>query len=144
MTACKFGDSNIYPGYRPDYGLNKPSIYRSTHQSALLKKSCVWKLWIEYCSVTDRWSYSFYFTDVNECNTGVHLCEHKCHNTPGSYGCSCFHGYRQRADMRTCEGRLYYATATLEQIHVVMIVLRVYQRVRDLGTNVIEQRVQRN
>ena len=46
--------------------------------------------------------------------------------------------------MRTCEGRLYYATATLEQIHVVMIVLRVYQRVRDLGTNVIEQQVQRN
>ena len=46
--------------------------------------------------------------------------------------------------MRTCEGRLCYATATLEQINVVKVVLRVYQRVRDLVTNVIEKQVQRN
>ena len=45
--------------------------------------------------------------DVNECRAGTHSCDHNCHNTPGSYGCSCFHGYKLRADMRNCEGKFF-------------------------------------
>ena len=95
--------------------VNKLSTYRPTHQFSLLKKS---RVWIGFCTVTDRWSFLFYLTDVNECNTGVHSCEHKCQNTPGSYGCSCFYGYRQRADMQTCEGRLCNTNTTLDQIQL--------------------------
>ena len=30
-----------------------------------------------------------FFPDINECSTGGHNCSHNCHNTNGSYVCSC-------------------------------------------------------
>ena len=49
----------------------------------------------------------FYNTDVNECVARTHSCKHICHNTIGSYSCSCFHGYKLGADLRSCEGECY-------------------------------------
>jgi len=33
---------------------------------------------------------------------GVHSCSHTCHNTPGSYECSCDEGYQLSADKHHC------------------------------------------
>ena len=46
-------------------------------------------------------------TDINECAEGTHECEHNCHNTIGSYTCSCRTGYSLNADGRACDGKVF-------------------------------------
>lgn len=46
-------------------------------------------------------------TDINECLENNGLCEGECHNTEGSYECSCPDGKRLTANGRTCQGRPY-------------------------------------
>ncbi|XP_071487672.1 uncharacterized protein [Diadema antillarum] len=40
--------------------------------------------------------------DVNECAEMLDDCEQECHNTQGSYTCSCLSGYTLSLDMRSC------------------------------------------
>ena len=40
--------------------------------------------------------------DLDECATGRHNCEHKCHNSEGSYSCSCKFGYTLHTDAHSC------------------------------------------
>ena len=42
--------------------------------------------------------------DVNECNTHNGHCEHECHNTDGSYYCSCNDGYGLGGNGHSCAG----------------------------------------
>lgn len=49
-------------------------------------------------------TFLFPIPDLNECTMGVHSCEQSCHNTPGSYSCSCEEGFQLRADKRHCIG----------------------------------------
>lgn len=55
---------------------------------------------------------TFYFlfssADVDECTKEKHYCDQICHNTIGSYRCSCTAGYKLNVDGRTCEGMLLY------------------------------------
>ena len=46
------------------------------------------------------------YTDVNECVLGTDSCAHNCHNTVGSYRCSCNTGYTLNRDRYTCDGTL--------------------------------------
>ena len=48
-----------------------------------------------------------YHADHNECITNTHTCDQVCHNSHGSYYCTCNSGYRLNADQRTCDGNLY-------------------------------------
>ena len=68
---------------------------------------------------------SFCHADINECNTGAHSCEHNCHNTPGSYGCSCLYGYKLRADMRTCKGNCQYSMTCCSFVYLTTSVLSI-------------------
>ena len=41
------------------------------------------------------------FTDINECESDSEeppVCSHECHNFPGGYNCSCYHGYTLKDD----------------------------------------------
>ena len=49
-------------------------------------------------------AFLFPIPDLDECTMGVHSCEQSCHNTPGSYSCSCEGGFQLRADKRHCIG----------------------------------------
>lgn len=44
--------------------------------------------------------------DVNECRRPLErrVCHHSCHNTVGSFLCTCRPGFRLRADRVSCEG----------------------------------------
>ena len=44
----------------------------------------------------------FLITEVNECSTTNHGCEHECVNTEGSYVCQCRDGYSLITDGKTC------------------------------------------
>lgn len=41
--------------------------------------------------------------DLDECEYGSHQCSHSCHNTEGSYKCSCPHGLRLSDDEKMCD-----------------------------------------
>lgn len=45
------------------------------------------------------------FSDYDECQQRGR-CQHKCHNTQGSFTCSCPDGYRLAANGRTCTGKI--------------------------------------
>ena len=44
------------------------------------------------------------YADIDECAEGTDRCSQNCHNTIGSYTCSCNTGYRLNADGVTCDG----------------------------------------
>ena len=43
--------------------------------------------------------------DIDECREGTDQCAQNCHNTVGSYTCSCQTGYRLNPDGRRCDGK---------------------------------------
>ena len=45
-------------------------------------------------------------TDVDECSVNKGGCNQFCHNTFGSYYCSCKNGYKLSADNHTCNGKV--------------------------------------
>lgn len=42
------------------------------------------------------------YPDINECAEGLDQCAQNCHNTDGSYTCSCNTGYTLDANGRSC------------------------------------------
>ena len=50
-------------------------------------------------------NYNFLFVDIDECLSNNGGCHHNCHNSDGSYTCSCNDGYQLNSDGHTCEGR---------------------------------------
>ena len=44
-------------------------------------------------------------SDINECLSDNGGCHHNCHNSVGSYSCSCTNGYQLNSNGYTCEGR---------------------------------------
>ena len=42
--------------------------------------------------------------DIDECTLDYHVCADNCHNSVGSYSCSCDAGYRLNSDGRNCDG----------------------------------------
>lgn len=41
--------------------------------------------------------------DFDECEHGTHQCSHSCHNTEGSFRCSCPNGLKLSDDAKTCD-----------------------------------------
>ena len=52
------------------------------------------------------------FTDINECQQGIDLCDQICDNTYGSYTCQCNQGFRLDGNGQTCNGKYYELVAT--------------------------------
>ena len=48
------------------------------------------------------------FTDIDECITNNGGCEQFCHNTVGSYYCTCNNSYTLNADNHMCDGKLIW------------------------------------
>ena len=46
----------------------------------------------------------FVYVDINECIEKKDECDHNCHNTIGSYQCSCRDGYKIENNKRNCTG----------------------------------------
>ena len=44
------------------------------------------------------------YTDIDECNTNNGGCAQNCHNTAGSYHCSCNTGYTLNGNGHSCNG----------------------------------------
>ena len=44
------------------------------------------------------------FTDVDECDKGIHNCTDECVNTPGGFRCRCSDGYQLEEDGVSCKG----------------------------------------
>ena len=53
------------------------------------------------CTQTHTLTFS---PDINECLLGNGQCDHDCHNTIGSYYCTCQMGYLLLEDHRGCTG----------------------------------------
>ena len=59
-----------------------------------------------YNSSTLNCLHLYKHLDTNECLTNNGGCHHNCHNSVGSYSCSCNNSYRLNSNGYTCEGRL--------------------------------------
>ena len=75
---------------------------------------------IFYSSKNSQWTEEYFIvvyflirTDINECAVNS-SCDHDCHNTPGSFLCSCRFGYRLADDGLSCEGQLFHTVISLE------------------------------
>ena len=55
-----------------------------------------WVMWL--------WSSLSPIIDINECKTENGNCAQACHNTKGSYHCTCFAGYSLDTDQYNCSG----------------------------------------
>ncbi len=49
----------------------------------------------------------YIYADVDECIDDIHDCSQNCHNTVGSYTCSCNDGFVIDSDSRGCNGITY-------------------------------------
>ena len=49
-------------------------------------------------------SCMYTFSDIDECLSNNGGCHHNCHDSDGSYTCSCNDGYQLNGDGHTCEG----------------------------------------
>ena len=45
-----------------------------------------------------------FYIDIDECTTANGGCNHACHNTNGSYYCTCREGFFLAEDQKGCEG----------------------------------------
>ena len=54
-------------------------------------------------SCIDVWS-NLPLAEIDECAEGIHNCDQICHNTDGSFTCSCRQGYQLARDRTTCLG----------------------------------------
>jgi len=50
---------------------------------------------------------SFIHADIDECAVLNGGCEHSCHNTIGSYFCSCNKGFELASNSHDCPGKQY-------------------------------------
>lgn len=90
------------------YFSEKNSVLFCVFQTQFVQRSissrCCGTLWFD--------SFSFVpvtFLDIDECAlpTGGHICSYRCHNTPGSFHCSCpINGYTLAPNGRSCQGML--------------------------------------
>ena len=53
-------------------------------------------------------SYSYIFTDEDECLINADNCAHLCINTLGSYSCACRQGYNLAQDGQLCMGNVIF------------------------------------
>ena len=60
-------------------------------------------------------------TDIDECGLGIGKCQHICHNTAGSFYCSCNDGYTLESDGINCAGKL-----TLQMYIVTQLMFNQY------------------
>lgn len=54
---------------------------------------------------TLEFARDYFFPDVNECLSGLGLCEQLCTNTVGSYTCSCIPAYSLTSNLLSCLGK---------------------------------------
>ena len=62
------------------------------------------------CSGKVIWNFRLDIIVINlllivRCTNGDHSCEHNCHNTDGSYTCSCNSGYSLTSNNKSCSGK---------------------------------------
>jgi len=67
------------------------------------------------------------FTDINECSEGTDLCDQNCHNTVGSYYCSCNTGYFLTANGYSCNGKHVH--------HCVFVIVTYWLDIDECATN---------
>ena len=84
---------------------------KSLYVNTPLVSSFMQSSWCEYYAmniIIFLFDCHFTRTDINECLTGYHECQHVCKNTNGSFACTCHDGFILGMDAKTCQSK--YAT----------------------------------
>ncbi len=69
-----------------------------------------------------------FLSDIDECAlpTGGHICSYRCHNTPGSFLCTCpITGYTLAPNGRSCQGQTLRITIRTSQFIFNLKFLRI-------------------
>ena len=65
-------------------------------------------------------TWNFHSSDINECDSENGDCEHICHNTEGSFYCTCHSGYQLNSDERTCTGNTLCGYISLNSSYTIV------------------------
>ena len=60
----------------------------------------IFPAWVDHIAFVIKFSL-----DIDECAEGTDRCAQNCHNTIGSYTCSCNVGYRLNTNGYDCDGK---------------------------------------
>ena len=63
---------------------------------------------------------SFFSQDINECSTNNGGCSHSCHNSAGSFSCSCPSGLELDSGQRSCQGKFFCHPRKKKVVSIVM------------------------
>ena len=63
-----------------------------------------------------------YYTDIDECQTGAHVCADICINTLGSYMCECSNlGFKLSWDLASCFGKTIHCCFDVNEVKWTII-----------------------
>lgn len=94
--------------------LNHVIIFILSNMLYDLKMTAACKEYIHY-SLNTKWEYII-MVDIDECSEGASGCDQDCHNTQGSYVCSCRQGFILQQDGHTCKGEHKYLFLIIKEI----------------------------
>ena len=65
-----------------------------------------------------------FFVDIDECQFKELCGEHTCYNNIGSYGCHCMDGFRNKNNLRECQGnRICHENAMMDSIFIFIFTI---------------------
>ena len=65
---------------------------------------------------------NYSFLDMDECRLGTYKCAHTCHNSIGSYICTCDSGFIINMDGKTCVGERTIATISIASCNAILCI----------------------
>ena len=101
-------DASIHRGHSnvPVYKMDTDLVLMELHARVSLDDLTQFLVQLS-CSIhhscIDVWS-NLPLAEIDECAEGIHNCDQICHNSDGSFTCSCRQGYQLARDGTTCLG----------------------------------------
>ena len=105
----KNADNNVHTCFTHTYKQQTPHAHTHTHTNTTCTCTHIHTPHAHVHTYTHTisiqcFSLSLYSLDIDECTLSTDSCGQTCHNTPGSYTCSCDPGYSLDLDRLGCTG----------------------------------------
>ena len=88
--------------------INVPILREAITVLVLLVLVCIIQLDVKVLLQRVFDVFNLIYLDINECASNNGGCDHHCHNTAGTYSCSCDSGYSLASNGHSCVGNVQF------------------------------------